>query len=133
MLSWTWRRIGRRTRLTAGLGLALASGLACAAASAQPLVVRVNPQLAQGGVLMSGGTPGTIDTLFDSGPRYSEPSGVRVGRGSVIPDWLELGSFQNVSIPGLNPVGYYGYYISPDDHAVVVDLGSRRVMRVINH
>ncbi len=126
-------RILRCVRLAVGLGLPAVGGLACAAASAQPLVVRVNPQLAQSGVLMSGGEPGTIETLFDSGPRYSEPSGVRVGRGSVIPSWLELGSFQNVSVPGLNPVGYYGYFISPDDHAVVVDLGSRRVMRVIGH
>jgi hypothetical protein len=126
-------RILRCVRLAVGLGLPAVGGLACAAASAQPLVVRVNPQIAQSGVLMSGGEPGTIDTLFDSGPRYSEPSGVRVGRGSVIPSWLDLGSFQNVSVPGLNPVGYYGYFISPDDRAVVVDLGSRRVMRVISH
>lgn len=126
-------RIVRWAYLAAGLGLPAVGGFACATASAQPLVVRVNPQLAHSGVLMSGGEPGTIETLFDSGPRYSEPSGVRVGRGSVVPSWLELGSFQNVSIPGLNPVGYYGYYISPDDHAVVVDLGSRRVMRVIHH
>ena len=26
--------------------------------------------------------------LFITGPRYTEPSGVRIGRGSVIPDWL---------------------------------------------
>ena len=80
---------------------------------------------------MNGNQPGTIQTLFEAGPRYNEPSGVRVGRGSVIPGWLDLGSFQNVSLDGLNPTGYYGYYISPDDRAVLIDLDSRRVVRVI--
>ena len=115
-----------------GTALTAASCLVCSIALAQPLVVRVNARLAEQGVLMSGNEPGTIQTLFDTGPRYSEPSGVRVGRGSQIPAWVELGSFQNVAVPGLNPVGYYGYYISPDDRAVVVDLDSRRVVRVIH-
>jgi hypothetical protein len=115
-----------------GAALTAVSCLACSIALAQPLVVRVNPRLAEQGVLMFGNEPGTIQTLFDTGPRYSEPSGVRVGRGSPIPAWVELGSFQNVAVPGLNPVGYYGYYISPDDRAVVVDLDSRRVVRVIH-
>ena len=53
-------------------------------------------------------------------------------QSSVIPGWLGLGSFQNVSLAGLNPTGYYGYYISPDDQAVVIDLDSRRVVRVIS-
>ena len=94
-------------------------------------MLRVNPHLADRGVLMNGNQSGTIQTLFESGPRYNEPSGVRVGRGSVIPGWLDLGSFQNVSLGGLNPTGYYGYYISPDDRAVLIDLDSRRVVRVI--
>ncbi|AWB20865.1 hypothetical protein DA075_08020 [Methylobacterium currus] len=126
-------RAQRKARLFARIGLLAVSGLACSVAVAQPLTVRVNPQLDQRGVLMSGNEPGTIETLFNAGPRYNEPSGVRIGRGSLIPPWLELGSFQNVSVPGLNPVGYYGYYISPDDRAVVVDLDSRRVVRVIVH
>jgi hypothetical protein len=119
------------SRLLSEAGFAAASCLVCSVALAQPLVVRVNPRLAERGVLMFGNESGTIQTLFETGPRYSEPSGVRVGRGSQIPAWLELGSFQNVAVPGLNPVGYYGYYISPDDRAVVVDLDSRRVVKVI--
>ena len=75
-----------------GAMLAAVSCFACFPASAQPLIVRVNPRLAQQGVLMFGNEPGTIQTLFDTGPRYSDPSGVRVGRGSQIPGWLELGS-----------------------------------------
>ncbi|MDE4912138.1 hypothetical protein PQI07_15725 [Methylobacterium sp. 092160098-2] len=114
-----------------GAMLAAVSCFACFPASAQPLIVRVNPRLAQQGVLMFGNEPGTIQTLFETGPRYSDPSGVRVGRGSQIPGWLELGSFQNVAMPGLNPVGYYGYYISPDDRAVIVDLDSRQVVQVL--
>ena len=35
--------------------------------------------------------------------------------------------------PSLDPSGYYGYFISPDDKAVVVDLDSRRVVRVLSH
>ena len=49
---------------------------------------------------MNGNDSGTVKILFDSGPRYNETSGVRVGRGSVIPRWLELASFQNVSLGG---------------------------------
>ena len=118
------------SRFTAA-GVVAASLLTGSLALAQPLVLRVNPHLADRGILMNGNQSGTIQTLFDSGPRYNEPSGVRVGRGSVIPGWLDLGSFQNVSLDGLNPTGYYGYYISPDDRAVLIDLDSRRVVRVI--
>jgi len=123
--------LSRTTSRLTGAGVAAASLLTCSLALAQPLVLRVNPQLADRGVLMQGNESGTMQTLFDAGPRYNEPSGVRVGRGSVIPGWLELGSFQNVALGGLNPTGYYGYYISPDDRAVVIDLDSRRVVRVI--
>ena len=120
-----------RTCRAGGMGLAMAAVLACSAALAQPLVLRVNPRLADQGLLMSGNDSATLQTLFEAGPRYTEPSGVRVGRGSVIPDWVQMGSFQNVSVTGLNPTGYYGYYISPDDRAVIIDLDSHRVVRVI--
>ncbi|AWN42320.1 hypothetical protein DK389_19755 [Methylobacterium durans] len=102
-------------------------------ALAQPLAIRVNPRLADEGILMSGNHPATIRTLFDAGPRYTEANGRgrRVGVGSSVPDWVQVGSFQNVAVPGLNPVGYYGYFISPDDKAVILDLGSRRIVRVI--
>lgn len=95
----------RKTCWLGGIGLATASVLACSVALAQPLVLRVNPRLADQGLLMSGNDSATVQTLFESGPRYTEPSGVRVGRGSVIPGWVQMGSFQNVSVTGLNPTG----------------------------
>ncbi|WP_336491052.1 hypothetical protein [Methylobacterium nigriterrae] len=121
----------RKTHPFSCIGLAAASVLAGSAALAQPLVLRINPHLADQGLLMSGNNSGSVDTLFEAGPRYQEPSGVRVGRGSLIPGWVQMGSFQNVSVTGLNPTGYYGYYISPDDRAVIIDLDSHRVVRVI--
>ncbi|MDP4002749.1 hypothetical protein [Methylobacterium sp. NEAU K] len=116
------------------LGLAAAGMLACSLALAQPLVLRVNPRLAGQGVLMFGNEAGSVQTLFDTGPRYTDENGrgPRVGRGSVVPAWIELGSFQNVSVPGLNPAGYYGYFISPDDKAVIIDLDSHRIVRVLS-
>ena len=125
--------IAHTAHLVGGIGLAAAGVLLGSAALAQPLVLRVNPHLADRGVLMFGNESGSVQTLFDSGPRYEDPSGTRIGRGSMLPGWVQLGSFQNVSLSGLNPTGYYGYYISPDDRAVVIDLDSRRVVRVIPH
>jgi hypothetical protein len=72
-----------------------------------------------------------VQELFTSGPHYTEPSGRRIGRGSRIPRWLEVGSFQNVSVPRLRRGARYGYFVSPDEKLVVVDLGSHRVRRVI--
>ncbi|MFC6747521.1 hypothetical protein [Methylobacterium persicinum] len=125
--------VPRSTIRSARLGLAAMGTLVCSLALAQPLVLRVNPNLERRGVVMFGDEPGTVQSLFEAGPHYNDPSGVRVGRGSEIPEWLGLGSFQNVAIPGLSPVSYYGYYISPDDKAVIVDLDSRRVVRVLSH
>ncbi|MFE1599744.1 hypothetical protein [Methylobacterium sp. ID0610] len=132
-MSPTSARKTATTCLFGGAGLAIAGVLTAAAALAQPLVVRVNPYLADQGLLMSGNQSGSVETLFYSGPRYTEANGrgARVGVGSPIPDWVQIGSFQNVSVGGLNPTGYYGYFISPDDKAVIVDLGSRRIVRVI--
>ncbi len=132
-MSLTSARRTATTCLTGGMSLAVAGILTSSVALGQPLMVRVNPYLADQGVLMSGNQTGSVQTLFDAGPRYTEANGrgARVGVGSAIPDWVQIGSFQNVSVRGLNPVGYYGYFISPDDKAVIVDLGSRRIVRVI--
>lgn len=114
--------------------LACAGLIGCLAsassAGAQPLVVRVTPTMADG-IMTSGGEVQSVQTLFTTGPRYETPSGVRVGRGSVIPVWIDVGSFQNMSVSGLNRAGYYGYFVSPDNKVVVIDLANRRVMRVI--
>ncbi|GGH24302.1 hypothetical protein GCM10007036_30600 [Alsobacter metallidurans] len=72
-------------------------------------------------------------TLRQVGPAYSQPSGVRVGRGSVIPAWVSSGQFQNVNVPGLSRGGYYEYYISPDDRVVVFTPTDRRVAKVFWH
>ncbi|AWN42315.1 hypothetical protein [Methylobacterium durans] len=122
-----------KTYQAGGIGLTTAVVLACSAAVAQPLAIRVNPHRADEAVLMSGNERASVQTLFDAGSRYTEANGRGhwVGNGSVVPDWVQIGSFQNVSVPGLNPVGYYGYFISPDDKAVILDLGSRRIVRII--
>jgi hypothetical protein len=125
--------VASKTDLFLGLGIVAVCVLTGSMALAQPLAIRVNPRLADEGILMSGNQAATIQTLFEAGPRYTEANGRgrRVGVGSSVPDWVQIGSFQNVAVPGLNPVGYYGYFISPDDKAVVLDLGSRRIVRVI--
>ena len=43
--------------------------------------------------------------LWNTGPRYTERSGVRIGRGSVIPDWVETAPMRNVSIRRLQRNG----------------------------
>lgn len=70
------------------------------------------------------------DTLRTVGIHYTEPSGIRVGRGSSIPTWVDSSHFQNINVPGLSSRGYYEYYISPDDKVVVFTHGERRVARV---
>ena len=69
--------------------------------------------------------------LWNTAPRYTERSGVRIGRGSVIPDWVETAPMRNVSIRGLGRHEHYGYFVSPDDRVVVLSEGSRRVARVM--
>ena len=44
-----------------------------------------------------------VRALFTTGPRYPERSGVRVGRGSVIPEWIDAAPMRNVSIRRLRP------------------------------
>jgi hypothetical protein len=99
-------------------------------ALAQPLVLNVSPGR-NAGVVVAGGAPASVQDLFTSGPHYTEPSGRRIGRGSVIPTWIDVGSFQNVSVPRLRRGGSYGYFVSPDNKVVVLDPRSRRVRRVI--
>ncbi|RDI57782.1 hypothetical protein [Microvirga subterranea] len=71
------------------------------------------------------------DSLHYIGPRYAQPSGIKLRRGSVVPDWITTGDMQSVAIRGLSPGAQYGYFISPDQRIVVVEPQSRRVMRVI--
>ena len=88
------------------------------------------------------GTPVTVNgvvydrvlarALVRTGPRYTERSGVRVRRGSVIPAWVDVAPMRNVSIRRLWPGATYSYFVSPDNKAVVIEPGSRRVARVIS-
>jgi hypothetical protein len=114
-----------------------AVGTAAGAVAGGPLVVNVTP----GGGPAPVGVPVVINgvaydrvpvrVLFTTGPRYTERSGVRVGRGSMIPEWIDTAPMRNVSIRRLRPGGGYGYFVSPDNKVVVIDPGSRRVARVI--
>src|SRR4051794_1284064 len=129
--------------------VAIAAGLlsltfAGHAAAQAPLVVNVTPGTAPIGapVPPGVGVPVVINgvvydrvpvrVLFTTGPRYPERSGVRVGRGSVIPDWIDTAPMRNVSIRRLRPGAGYGYFVSPDNKVVVINPGSRRVARVIS-
>ena len=71
------------------------------------------------------------NNLHAIGPRYAQPSGVKLRRGSVVPDWIDTGDMQSVSVPGLPAGTQYGYFISPDQRIVVIDPQSRRVLRVM--
>lgn len=118
------------SNLTSGL-LAMAI---YAPLQAQPLALRVNPGGSPTGEIELGGVPVAVAALFETGPRYTAENGFgrRVGIGSSIPPWIEMGSFRNQSIPGLTPSGDYGYFISPDDKAVIVDPESHRIVRVLS-
>ncbi|WP_114946391.1 hypothetical protein [Microvirga calopogonii] len=141
--------------LTLLIGLSAASAMISSLAFAQPLTFRVNPAAGGGGTsypdlgyavnpadLPPGVTPvgytqdGWLkmpaDDLHQIGPRYAQPSGVKLRRGSQVPDWIDTGAMENVSVPGLPSGARYGYFISPDQKIVVVDPQSRRVMRVIH-
>ncbi|WP_132257103.1 hypothetical protein, partial [Methylobacterium segetis] len=72
-------------------------------AIAQPLLVPVKPSVA-GSIILSGHSTAPVQSLFESGPRYSAANGrLRVGVGSEAPNWMRIGVFQNVSVPGLRP------------------------------
>ena len=99
----------RSVALTATL---LSFALVGPAVAQTPLVVNVTPGTASVGtpVPPGVGVPVVIDgvtydrvparVLFITGPRYTEPSGVRIGRGSVIPDWLAADPMRDVSSVG---------------------------------
>lgn len=108
---------------------------ACAPLKAQPLSLQVSPRGGAPGEIELEGQSVTTAVLFEIGPRYTAENGVgrRVGIGSSIPDWIQMGSFRNQSIPGLSPSADYGYFISPDEKAVIVDLDTRRIVRVLHH
>ncbi|WP_262030277.1 DUF1236 domain-containing protein [Microvirga sp. Mcv34] len=139
-------------------GLAAASVAFSSLAVAQPLTLRVSPTAPLSPAAPPGGIPALgyavnpadlppgvttmgytqdgwmmtpADDLHRIGPRYAQPSGVKLRRGSPVPDWIDTGDMQSVSIQGLSPGTQYGYFISPDQKIVVVDPQSRRVMRVI--
>ena len=105
-------------------------------AVAQPLTLNVSPAPGSAGLTGLGYTPQgwlriPVQGLYTRGPDYTQPSGVRVGRGSRIPEWIDTAVMQNISVSGLQPSGYYDYFISPDRKIVVMDPQSRRVMRVL--
>ena len=131
----------RRVAITATL---LFFALVGGAAAQAPLVVNVTPGTASVGapVPPGVGVPVVINgivydrvparVLFITGPRYTERSGVRIGRGSVIPEWLAADPMRNVSIRRLRPGSFYSYFASPDDKVVVFEPGTRRVARIIS-
>jgi len=137
--------VGAPLGLAAGAvaGTVGAVGTVAGAAAGGPLVVNVSPggARAAAGVPAGIGVPVTINgvvydrvparALVRTGPQYTERSGVRVGRGSVIPAWVDVAPMRNVSIRRLRPGATYGYFVSPDNKAVVIEPGSRRVARVI--
>ena len=130
----------RSVALTATL---LSFALVGPAVAQAPLVVNVTPGTASVGtpVPPGVGVPVVINgviydrvparALFITGPRYREPSGVRIGRGSVIPDWLAADPMRDVSIRRLRPGRFYGYFVSPDNKVVIFEPGTRRVARII--
>ena len=102
-----------------------------------PLVVNVAPRNAPAVVGRTVVINGVVydrvpaRALFTTGPRYTERSGVRVRRGSIIPEGIDAAPMRNVSIRRLRPGSPYGYFVSPDNKVVVFEPGSRRVARVI--
>jgi len=113
------------------------------AAAQAPLVVNVTPGAAPIGapVPPGVGVPVVINgvvydrvparVLFITGPRYTERSGIRIGRGSVIPEWLTAAPMRDVSIRRLQPGRFYDYFVSPDNKVVIFEPGTRRVARII--
>lgn len=117
--------------LLIGVAAVFCTGLS---ASAQPLTLRVSPSAPRVFTDNEGSWERVpARELWTNGQRYSEPSGVRVGRGSVIPESVETSPMRNVSIRRLRHYGHYGYFVSPDDRVVIISPTSRRVARVLRH
>jgi hypothetical protein len=124
------------------VGLALVGSQALFTAHgalAQPRPLTISPSDARypAGAVMFTDSQGSwervpTEALFTTGPQYAAPSGVRIGRGSMIPNWVDTAMLRNVSIRGLRRGTYYGYFVSPDQNVVVVNASSRRVARVIS-
>ena len=131
----------RRVAISATL---LSFALSGSAVAQAPLVLDMTPSAESIGAPVPPGLsrPVVIDgvayervparVLFITGPRYTEPSGVRISRGSVIPEWLDAAPLRDVSIRRLRPGDVYGYFVSPDDKVVVFEPGTRRVARIIS-
>jgi hypothetical protein len=71
--------------------------------------------------------------LWTSGPRYSGPTEGYLHLGSVIPESVHTDPMRNVSIHGLQHYGHYGYFVSPNDHVVIIDSASREVAKIMRH
>ena len=130
---------------TVAIAAALLSVALVGPAPAQaPLVVNVTPGAAPVGapVPPGVGVPVVINgvvydrvpvrVLFITGPRYTEPNGVRIGRGSVIPEWLAADPMRNVSIRRLQPGSFYRYFVSPDNKVVIFEPTTRRIARIVS-
>ena len=117
---------------------ALIGGLLCAGVC----LLANTPLLAQPLRIIVGPTPTTslgytlrrwaimpVYGLYDRGPSYHEASGYRLRPGSYVPEWVETGPVENVSVTRL-PAGVHQYFISPD-HKIVFVGGDRRVLRVL--
>ncbi len=119
------------TTLLIGVAAVCCTGLS---ASAQPLTLRVSPSAPR----VFTDREGTWErvpasALWTSGERYDEPSGRRLGRGTVMRGWVETSPMRNVSIHHLRHYRHYGYFVSPNDRVVIVSPTSRRVVRVLRH
>ncbi|MDB5651642.1 MAG: hypothetical protein JWL62_3162 [Hyphomicrobiales bacterium] len=117
------------------IGTVLAGGLMAQGALAQPRPLTVTPSTPSSTYFTD--SQGNwqrvpVDGLFTTAPQYNQASGVRLGRGTVIPNWIETAPLRNVSIRGLRSREYYGYFLSPDQNLVLVNPSSRRVTRVIS-
>lgn len=120
-----------RNRLLITVTGMLVGTITSSLANAQPLLVPVRPSAA-GSIILTGHSAAPVQSLFESGPRYSAANGrLRVGVGSEAPNWMRIGVFQNVSVPGLKPAVSYAYVISSDGKAVILDPDTHRVVRVI--
>ena len=128
--------------LTGGQALFLAQGaLAQEGAApppeaAPPLIVRPRGPGAPAGQVFTD-SEGTWErvpmaVLYERGPHPPIVSGIRVGRGSLIPADVDAMPFRNVSIRGLAPYGHYVFFVSPDNQLVVFEPTTRRVVRVIS-